>query len=141
METLRALNREEDIDLLYFGGLRSGTDIARVVALGAKAGIVGCAAGLAARYQRPSRRRRPVAVTTRVANLMQSMLMESAVLARCCGKTDVMNLEPEDLRVVDRPYTVQASGIPLVGNDRQYRGFDDGSSELSFLTRRLHNYG
>ena len=30
VESLRAVNREEDLDLLYFGGIRNGADVARV---------------------------------------------------------------------------------------------------------------
>ncbi|MFA9421538.1 MAG: FAD-dependent oxidoreductase, partial [Gammaproteobacteria bacterium] len=44
---LRALNREEEIDLIYFGGLRTGTDGAKMLALGAKAVTIGVAAALA----------------------------------------------------------------------------------------------
>ena len=45
---LRRLNREEEIDLVYFGGVRSGTDAAKVIALGAVAVVLGVAVGLAA---------------------------------------------------------------------------------------------
>ena len=34
---LRELNREEDIELLFFGGVRSGTDAAKLIGLGANA--------------------------------------------------------------------------------------------------------
>ena len=47
LEYLRAVNREEDIDLLYFGGIRNGADVARVLALGANAALLGFAACLA----------------------------------------------------------------------------------------------
>lgn len=42
------------------------------------------------------------------------MTMEIQMLARCCGKSNVHNLEPEDLRSL----TLEAeaiTGIPLVG--------------------------
>ena len=45
---LRRLNREEEIDLVYFGGVRSGTDAAKVIALGTVAVVLGVAVGLAA---------------------------------------------------------------------------------------------
>jgi hypothetical protein len=38
-------------------------------------------------------------------------------MARCTGKTDVHNLEPEDLRSITLP-TAQATGIPLAGARR-----------------------
>jgi len=50
----------------------------------------------------------------RVANFMHAMTLELQMLARACGKADVHDLEPEDLRAL----TLEASaitGIPLVG--------------------------
>ncbi len=47
LRTLRKLNREEEIDLVYFGGLRSGTDVAKVLAANCKAGVFGAAMGIA----------------------------------------------------------------------------------------------
>ena len=44
---LRRLNQEEEIDLVYFGGVRSGTDAAKVIALGCKATVLGVPAALA----------------------------------------------------------------------------------------------
>jgi hypothetical protein len=35
-------------------------------------------------------------------------------MARCTGKTDVHNLEPEDLRSITLP-TAHATGVPLAG--------------------------
>ena len=57
----------------------------------------------------------------RVANFMHAMTLEIQMLARACGKADVHDLEPEDLRAL----TLEAAaitGIPLVGTDRQYDG-------------------
>jgi hypothetical protein len=50
----------------------------------------------------------------RVANLLHAMTLEIQMLARACGKADVHDLEPEDLRAL----TLEASaitGLPLVG--------------------------
>ena len=44
---LRALDAEEVLDLVYFGGIRSGTDLAKVLALGCVAGVAAVAPGLA----------------------------------------------------------------------------------------------
>jgi glutamate synthase domain-containing protein 2 len=52
----------------------------------------------------------------RVFNFLQSMTMEMQMLARACGKANVHDLEPEDLRAL----TLEASlitGIPLAGTD------------------------
>ena len=50
----------------------------------------------------------------RVANFLTAMTLEIQMLARACGKANVHDLEPEDLRAL----TLEASlitGIPLVG--------------------------
>ena len=57
----------------------------------------------------------------RVSNLLQAMTLETQVLARACGKADVHNLEPEDMRAL----TLEASmicGIPLVGTRQVFGG-------------------
>jgi glutamate synthase domain-containing protein 2 len=55
----------------------------------------------------------------RVGNLLRSMALEMQMLARACGKADVHDLEPEDLRAL----TLEASmicGIPLVGTNKVF---------------------
>jgi methylamine---glutamate N-methyltransferase subunit C len=55
----------------------------------------------------------------RVANLLQAMTIEVQWLARSCGKADVHDLEPEDMRAL----TLEASmicGIPLVGTRKVF---------------------
>ena len=50
----------------------------------------------------------------RVANFLNAMTLEIQMIARACGKANVHNLEPEDLRAL----TLEAAlitGIPLVG--------------------------
>ena len=47
MRIVRKMNREEDIDFVYFGGVRSGTDVAKLIGLGAKAGAIGLTVGMA----------------------------------------------------------------------------------------------
>ena len=57
----------------------------------------------------------------RVSNLLQAMTLETQVLARACGKADVHDLEPEDMRAL----TLEASmicGIPLVGTRQVFGG-------------------
>ncbi len=52
----------------------------------------------------------------RVVNFINSMTMEIQMLARACGKNNVHDLEPEDLRAL----TLEASfitGIPVVGTN------------------------
>jgi len=55
----------------------------------------------------------------RVSNMLRSMALEMQMLARACGKSDVHDLEPEDMRAL----TLEASmicGIPLVGTNRVF---------------------
>jgi len=57
----------------------------------------------------------------RVSKLLQAMTLETQVLARACGKADVHDLEPEDMRAL----TLEASmicGIPLVGTRQVFGG-------------------
>jgi glutamate synthase domain-containing protein 2 len=60
------------------------------------------------------------AATERVVNLLNAMTMELQIIARACGKSNVHNLEPEDLRAL----TLEAAmitGIPLVGTEFNLR--------------------
>ena len=57
----------------------------------------------------------------RVANFFRAMTLEIQILARACGKADVHDLEPEDLRAL----TLESSmitGIPLVGTNVAFGG-------------------
>jgi len=118
---LRAANREEDIDLIYFGGLRTGTDSAKMLALGANAVIIGAAAAIAlgadvaggsaeydADLEQGEREERSY-------NLLQAFNAEAAMMARCTGKTNVHNLEPEDLRAITLAVS-KAAGVPMSGS-------------------------
>ncbi len=117
---LRRLGREEEVDLVYFGGARSGTDAAKLVALGCKAVVYGVAVGLAvggeivgeelvfASDQTGDER------SEAVVNILSANAGEASMMARCTGKTALENLEPEDLRTITLA-TADATGIPLVG--------------------------
>ncbi len=117
---LRDMNREEDIDLLYFGGVRSGTDAAKLIALGCRAAALGLAMGFAlgGRIEGSG-----LAFTAdlseddraeRAAEFLRALSSEASIMARCTGKTDVHNLEPEDLRAITIA-TARAVGVPLAG--------------------------
>ncbi len=56
------------------------------------------------------------AAAERVANFVNSMVMEMTLLAKACGKGDVHNFEPEDLSAL----TIEAAAmarVPLAGTD------------------------
>jgi hypothetical protein len=118
LRILRDLNREEEINLLYFGGLRSGTDVAKVLAANCRAGVFGAAMGIAMGGTiddgrlafdngfSPEERRRAA------RNWIKGSAEETAIIARCTGKTNVHNLEPEDMRTITLA-TAHAVDIPL----------------------------
>jgi glutamate synthase domain-containing protein 2 len=61
------------------------------------------------------------AAAGRVANWFHATVAEIQILARACGKSDVHDLEPEDLRAL----TLEASmitGVPLAGTNRVFGG-------------------
>jgi methylamine---glutamate N-methyltransferase subunit C len=145
-----------EVQLIMAGGIRSGTDVAKALALGADAVYLGTAALIALNCNKPiyvedyhklgtepyachhcHTGRCPVGITTqdpelmqrldidegaeRVVNFFHAMTLEIQMLARACGKADVHDLEPEDLRAL----TFEASmitGVPLVGTNVVFGG-------------------
>lgn len=114
---LRALKAEERFPLLWFGGLRSGTDMAKAMALGANGGIACTAAAIALGGV-------PQASTVdfhplddaagSLARFLKAAVSECSMMARCTGKTNVHNLEPEDLRTTALE-AQRATGIVMAG--------------------------
>ena len=49
-----------------------------------------------------------------IANLIKASIGEASMMARCCGKTVLHNIEPEDLRALTLA-TSQSTGVPLAG--------------------------
>jgi NADPH-dependent glutamate synthase beta subunit-like oxidoreductase len=118
---LRRMGREEDVDLIYFGGLRSGTDAAKAIALGAMAALFAVPLGIAAGGQITDRHDMAFSAdlaederALAVANIIKASTGEASMMARCTGKTNLANLEPEDLRSLTLA-TEDASGIILAG--------------------------
>jgi hypothetical protein len=122
---LRELDREEEVDLVYFGGLRTGTDAAKVLALGTICVTVGASMALAlgadisagspvfnANLDATEREQR-------CSNLLQAFTAEASMMARCTGKTNLQNLEPEDLRAITLVVS-HAAGVPMAGSLHQH---------------------
>ena len=121
VDKLRAMGREEEIDLVYFGGLRTGTDGAKMLAAGSKAVVIGTPAALCLgadiSHGEPVYNSDLTAEDReeRTANLLQAFTSEATMMARCTGKTNVQNMEPEDMRATTIAVS-KALGIPMAGS-------------------------
>ncbi len=127
---LRSKNMEEEICLMNFGGLRSGTDVAKALALNCNASVFGTAMAIAMGGQITGNTiefspllssgadtgRDPEnseqALYQAAVNWIKGTSQEAAIIARCAGKTNIHNLEPEDIRSISIA-TSEALGIPL----------------------------
>lgn len=123
---LRELNREEDIALIFTGGVRSGTDGAKLIGLGASAVAVGVSIGLAmggtirdgALEFRGDIEQEERGEKAQL--FLRALAAEASIMPRCTGKTDIHNIEPEDLRAITLA-TAKATGLPLAGRNEHLR--------------------
>ncbi len=122
----RKMNREEDLELVYFGGIRSGTDGAKLIGMGANAVALGASMAFALGGQMTDERHfvfhSDYSHEDRVdgsASLLRALSGEASIMARCTGKTNVHNLEPEDLRSITLQ-TTHETGIPLAGANPKF---------------------
>jgi len=136
--TLRKLGKEEDVDIVVMGGIREGGDIAKCLALGARAVSIGTAALVAMGCQScmlcPTGRC-PAGITTHdpkltscfdvdqaaesLTNYLTALTAEVQMVARSCGKTRVQNLEPEDMRSLSI-LTSATTKVALAGSNKIY---------------------
>jgi glutamate synthase domain-containing protein 2 len=157
-QALREIGMEDEVQLVVSGGIRTGADVAKALALGATAVSMGvaplialgcnsrtyvrdgvehdatadyralgteagychhmhtgrCPVGIATQDPELESRLDPEVGARRVVNYLKSVTMELTTLARACGKSDVHNLEPEDLAAL----TIEAAAmaqVPLAG--------------------------
>jgi glutamate synthase domain-containing protein 2 len=157
-EALRDVGMDGTVQLIVSGGIRTGADVAKALALGADAVSVGmgslvalgcnsasalidgrevdvtddyarlgtapgychhmqtgrCPVGITTQDPELERRLDPEVGARRVMNYLKTLVMELTTLARACGKSNVHNLEPEDLVALSIEAAAMA-GVPLAG--------------------------
>jgi glutamate synthase domain-containing protein 2 len=151
VDALQELGMHRKVQLVISGGIRSGADVAKALALGADAVSIGTAALVAIGDNDPAweedyealgttagayddwhEGRDPAGITTqdpvlaarldpvlagrRLANYLAVMTLEAQTIARACGKSHLLNLEPEDLVAL----TIEAAAMaraPLAGTN------------------------
>jgi methylamine---glutamate N-methyltransferase subunit C len=151
VDALTELGMHRKVQLIISGGIRTGADVAKALAMGADAVSIGTAALIALGCNSPkyeqdyqklgtsagfyddyqdgndpagistqdpelAKRLDPVVGGRRLANYLRVLTMETQTLARACGKSHVLNLEPEDMVAL----TVEAAamaGVPLAGTN------------------------
>ena len=118
---LRTSKMEEQINVVYFGGIRSGTDAAKAIALGCQSVIMSVSIALAMGGKIDDRNNMHFSADYTIEEYLESALNfltassgEASMMARGVGKTNIHSLEPEDLRSITLA-TSQATGIPLIG--------------------------
>ena len=101
--------------------MRSGTDSAKLIALGVKAVVLGATLGLAIGGSISAQANMEFAPdwsdeerSRAIVSIVKASAGEASMMARCTGKTNLHNLEPEDLRSVTLA-TSEAMGVPLAG--------------------------
>jgi glutamate synthase domain-containing protein 2 len=151
VEALKELGMHRKVQLIISGGICSGADVAKALAMGADAVSIGTAAlialgcnspkwqkeyeklgtsagfyddyqegndpaGITTQDEELSKRLDPVEGGKKLANYLRVLTMETQTIARACGKSHVLNLEPEDLVALTIESAAMAK-IPLAGTN------------------------
>lgn len=135
---LEEMGLKEEVSLMISGGIRDGADIAKALALGADAVLIGtgamvamgctvcldchkgeCEFGIGTQIPELRERLDIKVAANRVANYLSAMTNELVILAKACGKSNIHNLEREDLRAVSLEACAM-TGVPFIGTDYTY---------------------
>ena len=128
MARLRQANKEEEVALVNFGGLRSGTDLAKSLAYNCMSSVYSAALAIAMGGEicGDSIDFAGVPDENEMADAAEKFIkattQEVAIIARCAGKTNIQNLEPEDMRSLTIP-TAEALDLPLPSGQVKREGF------------------
>jgi glutamate synthase domain-containing protein 2/Na+-translocating ferredoxin:NAD+ oxidoreductase RNF subunit RnfB len=130
---LEEIGMKDTVDLIITGGIRSGADVAKSMALGADAVYIGtgamiamgcracrmcytgkCPVGVATQDPLLCERLDVDLAAMRVANYIKSMTEETKMLAQLAGHDDIRKFSPDDLRALNSD-TAKITGLRLTG--------------------------
>ncbi|MCK9151562.1 glutamate synthase-related protein [Methanobacterium alcaliphilum] len=130
---LKEIGLKDEVDLIITGGIRSGADVAKAIAMGADAAYIGtgamiamgcracrmcytgkCPVGVATQDPKLRERMDLELSAMRVANYIKSMTEETKMLAQLAGHNDIRKFSEDDLRVLDIN-TAAITGLRLIG--------------------------
>ena len=131
-EALKEVNLRSEVNLVAAGGIRSGADVAKAIALGADATYIAtsaliaigcnvcqacsngrCPKGIATQERTLRRRLDPVRSGQNLANYINAMTKEAEMLTQQAGNTDLQKLEKQDLVALSMEAS-QITGVPLI---------------------------
>ena len=131
-DALKDINLRSEVSLVAAGGIRSGSDVAKAIALGADAVYIAtsalislgckvcqtcsegtCPKGIATQERVLRRRLDPIRKGEQVANYITAMTQEVTALTQQAGNTDVEKLERQDLVALTMEAS-QLTGVPMV---------------------------
>lgn len=133
VRTLDEMGMKDTVQLIITGGIRSGADVAKAMAMGADAAYIGtgamiamgcracrmcytgkCPVGIATQDPALCERLDIDLAAMRVANYIKSMTEETKMLAMLAGHSDVRDFTSEDLRAINLD-TAEITGLRLIG--------------------------